>query len=90
MRCSPQSDEMIALEEGAIQHMNEDHDDAIQCYAEKLLKATPGGWKIAGIDPDGADLQRGDEVLRLEFETPVYSAGALRKLFANLGEITRE
>jgi heme iron utilization protein len=35
----PSADEMIALEEGAIQHMNEDHEDAIQRYAEKL----PGG-----------------------------------------------
>ena len=85
----PSVSEMIALEEGAIQHMNADHDDAIQRYAEKLLNSTPGDWKIAGIDPDGADLRRGDEVLRLQFETPVYSAGALRKLFASLGEITR-
>lgn len=30
----PSADEMTALEEGAIAHMNEDHDDAIQLYAE--------------------------------------------------------
>jgi heme iron utilization protein len=85
----PSVSEMTALEEGAIQHMNEDHDDAIQRYAEKLLGAMPGGWKIAGIDPDGADLQRNEEVLRLEFDEPVYSAGALRRWFAALGERTR-
>jgi putative heme iron utilization protein len=85
----PSAAEMIALEDGAIRHMNEDHADAIQRYAEKLLKATPGGWKIAAIDPDGADLQREDEVLRLAFEAPVYSAEALRKQFARLGEVTQ-
>jgi heme iron utilization protein len=56
---------------------------------KSCLGATPGGWKIAGIDPDGADLQRGDEVLRLEFETPVYSRGAAQAAPAKLGEITR-
>lgn len=84
----PSVSAMIALEDGAIQHMNEDHDDAIQRYAEKLLGAKPGGWKIAGIDPDGADLQRKEEVLRLQFDAPVTSAGELRKLFAGLGERT--
>ena len=86
----PSADEMIALEQGAVDHMNADHDDAIQRYAERLLGATPGGWKIAAIDPDGADLRRGEEVLRLPFATPVYSGGALRALLAKLGEQTRD
>lgn len=86
----PSADEMSALEESAIAHMNEDHDDAIQRFAAKLLGATPGGWKITGIDPDGADLRRDQEVLRLPFATPVTSAGALRKLLADLGTQTRD
>lgn len=85
----PSADEMIALEEGAVAHMNDDHDDAIQRYAARLLGAEPGGWKIAAIDPDGADLSRGEEILRLPFSTAVYSGSALRKLFASLGEQTR-
>lgn len=85
----PSADEMAALEEGAVAHMNDDHDDAIQRYAERLLGATPGGWKIAAIDPDGADLRRGEDVLRLSFEAAVYSGGALRALLARLGEQAR-
>ena len=85
----PSADEMTALEDGAIAHMNDDHEDAIQRFAAKRLGATPGGWKITGIDPDGADLRRDEEVLRLPFATPVYTAGALRKLLAELGEQTR-
>ncbi len=85
----PSADEMTALEEGAIAHMNEDHDDAIQRFAERLLGAAPVGWKIAGIDTDGADLRRGEEVLRLAFTKPVYTAGELRKLMADLGEQTK-
>ena len=86
----PSADEMIALEEGAVEHMNADHDDAIQRYAEKLLGATPGGWKIMAIDPDGADLRRDAEVLRLPFDVPVFSGGALRSLLAKLGAQARE
>jgi putative heme iron utilization protein len=85
----PSADEMTALEDGAIGHMNEDHEDAVQRFAAKRLGATPGGWKITGIDPDGADLRRDQEVLRLPFSTPVYTAGALRKLMAELGEQTK-
>jgi heme iron utilization protein len=85
----PSADEMTALEDGAVTHMNDDHEDAIQRFAAKCLGATPGGWKITGIDPDGADLRRDEEVLRLPFATPVYTAGALRKLMAELGEQTK-
>lgn len=86
----PSADEMVTLEEGAIAHMNADHDDAIQLYAEKLLGATPGGWNLAGIDPDGADLTRGEEVLRLPFSAPVYTAEALRGHLAALGREVRK
>lgn len=78
-------DEMIALEESAIRHMNEDHQPAIQRYAQTLLGVEAGGWKIAGIDPDGADLVCNEDVLRLPFEPPVFTAGELRKRFAQLG-----
>lgn len=86
----PSADEMIALEESAVQHMNDDHEDAIQRYAAKLLGATAGGWKITAIDTDGADLRRGGEVLRLAFGMPVESGAALRALLARLGEQTRD
>jgi putative heme iron utilization protein len=75
---------------GAIDHMNADHDDAIQRFAEKLLGAAPGGWRIAAIDPDGMDLRRGEETRRLDFPAPVWTAGALRSLLARLGAETRD
>lgn len=86
----PSADEMTALEESAIAHMNADHDDAIQLYAEQLLGAAPGGWKLAGIDPDGADLTRDGEVLRLPFSAPVYTAEKLREYLTALGREVRK
>ena len=84
----PSADEMAELEDSAIAHMNADHADAVQRYAEHLLHASPGGWSVAAIDPDGADLLRGEESLRLEFEQPVYTGEALRAEFARLGRET--
>ncbi|WP_395685434.1 HugZ family protein [Aestuariivirga sp.] len=81
----PSTDEMDALEAEALSHMNEDHADAIQRYAELLLGASPGGWKIAAIDPDGADLCREQESLRLAFDPPVWSGMELRAVLARLG-----
>ena len=80
----PSADTMIALEGDAIQHMNADHAEAVQHYAGTLLGAQSDGWKIAAIDTDGADLQRGEEVLRLPFEAPVTTGDSLRRRLAVL------
>lgn len=86
----PDAAGIAALEEGAIEHMNADHGDALQRYAEKLLGAAPGGWRAAAIDPDGMDLVRAEESRRLVFPAPVWTAGALRSLLAQLGAETRD
>ena len=80
----PAGGEIGALEISAIEHMNNDHAEAIHLYATKILKAQPGPWRILAIDPDGADLGLHEQSLRMEFHTPVFSADALRKKFAEL------
>jgi putative heme iron utilization protein len=82
----PPATEMEALEESAIAHMNEDHADAVRRYATKLLGAADGDWRIAAIDPDGADLSDGRQSLRLAFPEPVYGAEALRPAFMALSD----
>lgn len=61
-----------------VQHMNEDHADAVQLYAERLLGRSGGGWKLAGVDPEGADLVREGEAARLWFDEPVRDAESCR------------
>jgi putative heme iron utilization protein len=80
----PDAAEMEALEMSAIEHMNNDHAEAIHLYATKILKAPPGPWRVLAIDPDGADIGLHEQSLRMEFHTPVFSAEALRKKFAEL------
>ena len=80
----PPAGEMEELEISAIEHMNNDHAEAIHLYATKILKAQPGPWRVLAIDPDGADLGLHEQSLRMEFHTPVFTAEALRKKFAEL------
>ena len=84
----PPADELEAVEESAIAHMNEDHADAARHYAMKLLRAEDGDWKVAGVDCDGVDLLLKERSMRLEFEAPVFTGVALRKTFADLSTRT--
>lgn len=78
------------IEEEAVAHMNEDHADAVRHVATRLLGGDDGHWRLTGLDPDGADLARGDSVLRLAFPAPVASAGELRTALAALAAQARE
>ncbi|HTN98570.1 MAG TPA: DUF2470 domain-containing protein [Nordella sp.] len=80
---------IMASAAGAIAHMNDDHADAIELYATKLLAAGPGKWLITAIDPDGAHLGLADKTLRLAFEEPVTAPDGLRQAFVALARKAR-
>jgi heme iron utilization protein len=73
----------------AIAHMNEDHADAVELYASKLLGAEVGNWRITAIDPDGAHLELKGKVLRLAFERPAEKPADLRQIFVSLTQKAR-
>jgi heme iron utilization protein len=83
------ADEMLAAEEGAVAHMNDDHADAVRLYAGKLLNARDGAWRVTGIDPDGMDLMLADATLRLPFPQRVQSASLLRQVLKRLADEAR-
>jgi putative heme iron utilization protein len=83
------ADELIAAEEGAVEHMNADHAEATKLYAMKLLGLEDGPWRISGLDPDGADLAAGDRTARLAFKERVTSGEALRKVLVELAKQAR-
>jgi len=78
-----------SAEQGAIDHMNADHADAVELYAVKLLGAEAGKWRVAAIDPDGALLALDGKVLRLAFDRPAEGAADLRQAFIALAEKAR-
>lgn len=76
-------------EEGAVDHMNEDHQEAISLYAKVLLKQTGDKWSLASLDPEGMDLRAGDRMVRLWFDTLLSEPGTLRPVLVELAKKAR-
>jgi putative heme iron utilization protein len=75
----PQWAGVAACEQRLVEHMNADHADAVAHYAKVLLGAPGKAWRLAAIDPEGADLRSRGRALRLDFEAPVRDARSCRE-----------
>jgi heme iron utilization protein len=80
---------LIEAEQGAIDHMNDDHREAMNLYATRLLGAEASDWRCTGIDPEGIDMLAGTATLRLDFPERVTSPGELRKMLVKLADEAR-
>lgn len=80
---------LLEAEQGAIDHMNADHRDAIVLYATRLLGAAPADWRCTGCDPDGIDMQAEGVTLRLDFPRRIVTPAALREVLKQLADQAR-
>ena len=80
---------LVAAEQGAVEHMNADHREALALYATVIASARPGEWRTTGVDPDGMDLAAGDLTARLTFPERVGDAAALRRVLVRLADDAR-
>jgi putative heme iron utilization protein len=80
---------LLEAEQGAIDHMNADHRDAMNLYATKLLGAESADWRCTGCDPDGIDMQAGPTTLRLDFPRRIVTPAALRQMLKQLADQAR-
>ena len=80
---------LIEAEESAVAHMNEDHADALELYAIRLLDAPAGAWRCTGCDPEGLDLRLDRMGLRLPFAQRVNASGPLRAILVQLAQDAR-
>lgn len=74
---------LVAAECEIVDHMNQDHGEALRLIAETLTgRETRGAealaWRMIGLDPEGFDLRRGEHLARVPFESPVTDAEAAR------------
>jgi len=83
------AEDLIAAEESALAHMNQDHAEAVRLYACKLLDAEEGPWRLSGLDPEGLDLALGNATLRLPFARRVTNPEELRKVVVDLAKEAR-
>jgi heme iron utilization protein len=80
---------LLEAEQGAIEHMNADHRDAMALYATRLLGASAADWRCVGCDPDGIDMQADARTLRLDFPRRIATPAALRQVLKELAEQAR-
>lgn len=71
-------------EPGIVAHMNDDHADAVQLYANRLLGLPGAGWRMTGIDAEGIDLRQAGRVARLAFDSPLAAADQAREVLVAL------
>lgn len=76
--------DLLEAEAGAVAHMNEDHREAMNLYATKLLGAESADWRCSGCDPEGMDMQADGRTLRLDFPERVRTGTELRKILVRL------
>ena len=89
LTASPALDALAASEQGAIDHMNSDHGDAIDLYAAHFARAGGEGWMMTGIDADGFDLASGDELRRVFFPAPLQAPSELRAVLVEMARTAR-
>jgi hypothetical protein len=80
---------LVEGESNIVEHMNDDHADAVELYATRLLGGAPGTWRLTGIDPDGCDLVLGARALRLPFETRITNGEDARRELVRLVGVAR-
>ncbi len=69
---------VVETEAEIIQHVNDDHSDAVAAIAQGLLGGEPGDWRLVAVDVDGCDLSNGNRSVRLAFLTQVSDADGVR------------
>jgi heme iron utilization protein len=80
---------LLEAEQGAVDHMNADHRDAMQLYATRLCGAEAADWRCTGCDPDGIDMEADGRTLRLDFPRRIVTPMALRQMLKQLADQAR-
>jgi len=82
--------ELAEAEADVVQHMNEDHSDAVALYANVLCGRPGVGWRLTGVDPEGADLARTGDCCRITFDKPAGTAEGARVELVRLVNCARQ
>jgi putative heme iron utilization protein len=84
------ADRLIEAESGIVEHMNQDHADALELYAMAFGGGGPGLWRLTGIDPEGCDLTLEGEARRVPFGQRVTTPALARQELVRLAEAARK
>ena len=81
---------LATAEDDILNHMNEDHSDAVALFAQSLAGRRQGEWQMTGIDPEGCDLRLDGESVRIAFETTIGDPESARRELVRLTRQARQ
>jgi heme oxygenase (biliverdin-IX-beta and delta-forming) len=84
-----QPGEIPDVESGVLEHMNQDHGDALLAYCRHGHEISPADVAMIGIDCDGFDLRADGGVLRFRFPTPITTSAQARAALVALARDSR-
>ena len=67
-----------------VEHMNQDHHKALLHYADALGIKEVDSIAMTGIDSEGFDMLAGKRKLRMDFDSPIFTAEAARATLVKL------
>ena len=87
---APVAADLAAAEAEIVAGVNQRHPDAVGLCAQRLLGRAGEGWRLTGIDPEGADLRRNGETARLDFAAPAHSLAEAQAMLLQLLDKVRQ
>ena len=82
--------DLIDHERDVVDHMNADHADTLDLYADVLLGQIGTGWHMTGCDPEGCNLFRDETIARLAFPDIAHNPDEARKALVALANKARQ
>lgn len=83
------ANQLAELEDSILEHMNNDHADALTNLCRHVHQQVVASAEMIGIDCDGFDVRTQGRVLRFEFDTPVLDATSARSTLAAVARAAR-
>ena len=79
----------MTAEADILDHMNADHADSVQLFANTLLGLDGDNWRLTGVDPEGADLAWKALASRVECNKRIEDSDGARRELVRLTHMAR-
>ena len=77
-------------EREVLDHLNIDHGEVMDLFANILCRVKGTAWKAVGVDCDGLDLMRNFKLIRVIFKRRVFDPGKVREELVSLAAEARK
>lgn len=81
--------DLIAAEESILQHMNDDHAEAVRLYATRLAKRDEGAWRMISLDPEGFEVAAAGDMVRISFGERISTSRSVHQALVRLAQDAR-